>query len=203
MRAIRPVLSPLMKRKQQQSSCATPGAPSTRSSHRRAALVPMRRRVVCGGRKGHASLAADASCAIRPPKAALKRSHAVGRSAGLRTGRWDVLQPTAVGVFWVHHLVNRLYRRIAFGKASDMAGASEIRTFRRLQIRDTAECNSALRRRSGRHFHSHPQRRASGNINCKIASGANCRLVWRDLFWAASPDSCESSSAWWCSRRRV
>jgi hypothetical protein len=41
--------------------------------------------------------------------------------------------------FGVAQIFNLLYRRIAFGMAPDLAAASG------LKIRDTAECNSALR----------------------------------------------------------
>ena len=46
----------------------------------------------------------------------------------------------------VAQICNLLYRRIAFGRASALLNASEFRAASGLQIRDTAECNSALRR---------------------------------------------------------
>jgi hypothetical protein len=42
-------------------------------------------------------------------------------------------------------ICNLLYRRIAFGRASESTIHSMLAESRRLQICDTAECNSALR----------------------------------------------------------
>ena len=44
----------------------------------------------------------------------------------------------------VAQICNLLYRRIAFGKARRAWGVLELATASGLQIRDTAECNSAL-----------------------------------------------------------
>jgi len=46
----------------------------------------------------------------------------------------------------VAQICNLLYRRIAFGKSSAAPPAFALATASGLQIRDTAECNSALRR---------------------------------------------------------